>query len=111
MSMPDPTNALQELQSLAEAPCAELGTELACRGVELDCAGIADGQDALRRALSGGGTYHDVLGRLGRAIEAAALPANRRLIALAVADVARARPRQRLAAALRQLGSAGNAAA
>jgi|SRR5688572_63384 len=111
MSMPDPSSALQELQSLADAPCAEWGTELACRGVELDCAGVADGQDALRKALSGGGTYHDVLGRLGRAIEAAALPAKRRVIALAVADVARARPRQRLAAVLGQLAARGPMAA
>ena len=106
LTMPDPATALQDLQSLLDVPCPEWGQDLACRGVELDCQGVADGQAALREALAGGGTYHDVLGRLGRSIEAAALPKRRRLIALAVADVARATPRRRIAQAMRGLAAA-----
>lgn len=104
MLMPDPATALQDLERLLDVPCPEWSASLAGIGVAVDCQGIADGQAALRQALAQGGTYHDVLGRLRHAIEGAALPAHRRLIALAVADVARAAPRRRIALALAQLG-------
>lgn len=107
MLMPDPASAMHDLERLLDLPCPEWTADMACRGVEMDCQGVAEGQHALRQALAGGGTYHDVLGRLGRAIEAAALPAKRRLIALAVADVARAQSRARVGLALRQLAGTG----
>lgn len=111
MSMPDPASAMHDLERLLDLPCPEWTADMACRGVELDCQGVADGQQALRQALAGGGTYHDVLGRLGHAIEAAGLPAKRRLIALAVVDVARAQSRARISLALRQLAGGGSPAA
>lgn len=110
MLMPDPAAGLHDLEQLLDLPCQEWGQPMAERGIDLDCVGIADGQSALRQALAGGGTYHDVIGRLRRALEASALPSHRRVIALAVADVARAAPRRRLALALGQLGGAAAAA-
>jgi hypothetical protein len=99
MLMPDPASGLQDIERLLDVPCPEWSADLACRGVELDCAGIEHAQAALRDALAKGGTHHDVLARVGRALGAARLSAKRRLIALAVVDVARTASRRRLALA------------
>jgi hypothetical protein len=99
MEMPDPRSALLDLERLAGRDCGDWRTDLAGHGVDLDCDGIAAGQAALREALGGGGTHHDVLGRLQPALAALRLPARRRRAALAVGDVARSRGRLRLAAA------------
>ncbi|MEA3165398.1 MAG: hypothetical protein QOJ26_250 [Thermoplasmata archaeon] len=105
--MPDPASTLRDLEQLVDVPCAEWSGDLAGRGMELDCEGVAAGQAALRQALAEGGTHHDVLGRLRRQVESARLSAKRRLIALAVVDIARSTARQRLALALGHLGSPG----
>lgn len=105
--MPDPATALRDLEALLEVPCQGWGADLAGRGVELDCDGVAVGQAALREALAGGGTHHDVLGRMGRAIAAARLSARRRLTALAVVDVARATTRRRLLDAMAAFAAPG----
>ena len=112
MLMPDPASGLRDIEQLLDVPCPEWSADLACRGVELDCEGIAAGQAALRDALATGGTYHDVLARVGRGLESARLSAKRRLIALAVVDVARAASRRRLALALghAKAGPGANAA-
>lgn len=102
--MLDPATALRDLEALTALPCAGWSEDLAGRGMELDCAGVAAGQQALRLALAGGGTHHDVLGRMRRAVEAARLSARRRLVALAVAEVATAAARRRVALAMAQLG-------
>src|SRR5688572_1618377 len=90
MLMPDPATGLKDLERLLDMPCPEWSADLACRGVEVDCDGIAAGQAALRESLASGGTHHDVLARVARTVATARLPAKRRLIALAVVDVARA---------------------
>lgn len=109
MMMPDPASGLKDIERLLDVPCPDWSADLACRGVELDCEGIVAGKAALREALATGGTYHDVLARVGRALEAARLSAQKRLIALAVVDVARAAARHRLASAV-AYASAGGAA-
>jgi len=109
--MPDPASALRELESFLQVPCTEWAGDLASRGVELDCEGVAAGQAALRQALEHGGTHHDVLGRVRGLIDAARLSARRRLAALAVAEVAGAASRRRLWAAFAQFGGPGPAAA
>jgi hypothetical protein len=106
MEMPDPWSSMRDLEQLAGRPCADWGEDLAGRGVELDCDGVAAGQAALREALAAGGTHHDVLGRLSAAMAALGLSARRRLAALAVADVARSRCRGRLVLAVAAAGAA-----
>jgi hypothetical protein len=108
--MLEPATALRDLEALVDVPCPEWSQDLAGRGVDLDCAGVAAGQDALRQALAGGGTHHDVLGRMRRVLEATRMSAKRRLAALAVVDVAFATSRRRVVLALSHLG-AGTAAA
>ncbi|MHB1260590.1 MAG: hypothetical protein ACYC2H_02615 [Thermoplasmatota archaeon] len=103
--MLDPATALRDLEALTSLPCEGWSEDLAGRGIELDCGGVAAGQEALRHALAGGGTHHDVLGRMRRAVESAKLSARRRLVALTVAEVATAAARRRVALALAQLGS------
>lgn len=107
--MPDPATGLKDIERLLDVPCPEWSADLACRGIDLDCEGIAAGQAALREALASGGTHHDVLARVARALGAARLSAQRRLIALAVVDVARAASRQRLAMALANVGGPAGA--
>lgn len=94
--MLDPTTVLRDLEKLAAQPCPEWTADLKGRGVELDCEAVAAGQACLREALAGGGTHHDVLGRLGVVLQTSKLSARKRLVALAVADVARANSRRSL---------------
>lgn len=111
MRMPDPDSALRDLERLLDVPCADWDRDLAGRGLGLDCDGVAAGQEALRQALAQGGTSYDVLGRMRTAVDAAHLSARRRLIALAVVDVARAASRRRLALAVGLLGGPASASA
>lgn len=110
MEMPDPRSSLQDLEHLAGRTCTEWQDDLAGHGVELDCAGVAAGQAVLREALAGGGTHHDVLGRMRPALAALRLPAGRRMAALAVGDVARSRARGRLLLAVAAFGEPAAAA-
>lgn len=105
--MLDPATALRDLEALTSLPCEGWSEDLAGRGMELDCEGVAVGQQALRHALAEGGTHHDVLGRMRRAVAAARLSARRRLVVLAVAEVATAATRRRVALAMAHLGGTG----
>jgi hypothetical protein len=111
MEMPDPRSSLDDLERLAGRTCTEWQDDLAGHGVELDCEGVAAGQAALRQALAGGGTHHDVLGRLRPALAGLRLPARLRVAALAVGDVARSRARGRLLLAVSGFGEAASPAA
>ena len=102
--MLDPASALRDLERLLDVPCQDWQADLAARGLELDCEGVAEGQAALRDALSQGGTHHDVLGRLRAHVDARRLSDKRRLAALAVADAAGSASRHRLWLAVSQLG-------
>jgi hypothetical protein len=109
--MLDPATALRDLEALVDLPCPDWSQDLATRGVDLDCGGVVAGQTALREALAGGGTHHDVLGRMRRVLGSTRMSAKRRLAALAVADVAGAASRQRIALALANLAAPASASA
>lgn len=111
MMMPDPASSLRDLERLLDVPCAGWKGDFAGRGVELDCDGVAVGQAALREALAGGGTHHDVLGRLGRLAGTAKVSARRRPAVLAVVDIARQATRRPLAMAVFGFGSAASSTA
>ena len=100
MTMPDPASGLRDIEQLLDVPCSGWACHMEPRGVELDCDGVAAGQAALRAALAGGGTYHDVLGRTQVVLKTATLASRQRTVALAVLDVARAQSRRRLTAAV-----------
>ncbi len=100
MLMPDPATGLSDIELLLDVPCPDWACHMEPRGVQLDCDGVAAGQAALRVALAGGGTYHDVLGRTQHVLRSSGLESRQRRVALAVLDVARSQSRHRLAMAL-----------
>lgn len=102
--MLDPRTALQELQRLSDAPCAEWQAASGRRDV--GCPELAAAQGSLRAALAAGGTHHDVLGRLGRTAAEPGLPGPVRAATLAVMASGRAASLRPVEMALRQMGAA-----